>query len=166
MTGVGRNPIVRTSDLSTQPGAAHWWPREPEAEMLHGTCRRNPTVDGQNPAPLGNRGTQVSVGIYRGIIIPGFLRWCRNLSIHSINDLRGTLKTDPSRLMEPSRTRHSSLKPPGPPWNPEPGTRNQAFRAAPDHSGTSSPSAILGCHFGFAHLSTAVFCCSFQKQNG
>ena len=32
------------------------------------------TVDGQNSAPLCNRGTPVFVGIYRGIIIPGFLR--------------------------------------------------------------------------------------------
>ena len=42
------------------------------------------TVDGRHPAPLGNRGKPWFVGIYRGIIIPEFLRWCRISSIHSI----------------------------------------------------------------------------------
>ena len=31
------------------------------------------TVDGRNPAPLGNHGKPLFVGIYRGMIIPGFL---------------------------------------------------------------------------------------------
>ena len=31
------------------------------------------TVDGQNPAPRWNHGKPLFVGIYRGIIIPGFL---------------------------------------------------------------------------------------------
>ena len=34
------------------------------------------TVDGQNPAPLGNHGNALSIDIYRGFIIAGFLRWC------------------------------------------------------------------------------------------
>ena len=43
-----------------------------------------PTVDGRNPfAPLGNHGKSFFIGIYRGTIIPGFLRWCRISSIHS-----------------------------------------------------------------------------------
>ena len=43
------------------------------------------TVDGRNPAPLGNHGKPLSVGIYRGIIISGFLRRCRILSIHTVD---------------------------------------------------------------------------------
>ena len=35
------------------------------------------TVDGGSPAPLGNHGKLLFVGIYRGIIILGFLRRCR-----------------------------------------------------------------------------------------
>ena len=42
------------------------------------------TVDGRDFAPLGNHGKPFFIGIYRGIIIPGFLRWCRISSIHSI----------------------------------------------------------------------------------
>ena len=42
------------------------------------------TVDGRNPAQLGNHGKSLFVGIYRGIIIPGFLRWCTISSIHSM----------------------------------------------------------------------------------
>ena len=30
------------------------------------------------------------VGIYRGIVIPGFLRWCKILSTHSINWCRSS----------------------------------------------------------------------------
>ena len=45
------------------------------------------TVDGQNPAPLGNHGKPFFVGIHRGIIILGFLVWCRILSIHSISGI-------------------------------------------------------------------------------
>ena len=43
-----------------------------------------PTVDRRNPAPLGNHGEQLFVGIYRRIIILGFLGWCRISSIHSM----------------------------------------------------------------------------------
>ena len=42
------------------------------------------TVDGRNPAPLGNHGKPLFMGIYRTFIILGFLRWCRIPSIHSI----------------------------------------------------------------------------------
>ena len=35
-------------------------------------------------APRENHGNPLFVGIYRGIPIPGFLRWCRISSIHSI----------------------------------------------------------------------------------
>ena len=42
------------------------------------------TVGGQNPAPLGTLGKPLFVGIHRRIIMPGFLRWCRISSIHSI----------------------------------------------------------------------------------
>ena len=31
-----------------------------------------------------NMGKPLFVGIYRGIFIPGFLRWCRISSIHSV----------------------------------------------------------------------------------
>ena len=47
------------------------------------------TVDGRNPAPLGNHGKPLLIGIFRGFIIPGFLRWCRILSIHSITHILG-----------------------------------------------------------------------------
>ena len=53
------------------------------------------TVDGRNPAPLRHHGKYLFVGIYRGIMVPGFLRWCRILSIHSRgepNKQRGKLK--------------------------------------------------------------------------
>ena len=57
----------------------------------------DPPMDGQSPAPvgrfipqmdeilhhLGNHGKPLSVGIYRGIIIPGFLSGCRISSIRS-----------------------------------------------------------------------------------
>ena len=42
------------------------------------------TVDGHNPAPLGNHGIPFFIGVSRGIIMSGFLRWCRISSIHSI----------------------------------------------------------------------------------
>ena len=41
--------------------------------------------DGQNPAPNSNHGKPLFVGIYKGIIIPWFLRWCRIASIHSMD---------------------------------------------------------------------------------
>ena len=43
------------------------------------------TVDGCEIhfAPLGNHGKPWFVGNYRGIILPGFLRWCRISSLHS-----------------------------------------------------------------------------------
>ena len=44
-----------------------------------------PAVDGLNPAPLGNHGKPLCIGICRGIIIPGFLRWCRISPILSNN---------------------------------------------------------------------------------
>ena len=40
------------------------------------------TVDGRNPAPLWNH--PLFVDIDRGIMMPGFLRWCRISSIHSM----------------------------------------------------------------------------------
>ena len=40
------------------------------------------TVDARNPAPFGNHGKPVFVGIYQGIIIPGFLRWCEMDFVH------------------------------------------------------------------------------------
>ena len=43
------------------------------------------TVDERNPAPLGNHEKPLFVGIYRGIMIPWFLRWCRISSIHSMD---------------------------------------------------------------------------------
>ena len=46
-----------------------------------------PTVDGQNPAPLGNHGKPLFVGIYRRIIPLGPLCWCRISSIHSMGGL-------------------------------------------------------------------------------
>ena len=49
-------------------------------ELLSGVV----TVDGRNPAPLGNHGKPSLVHIYRGIIAPGCLRWCRVSSSHSI----------------------------------------------------------------------------------
>ena len=42
------------------------------------------TVDWQEPAPLRDHGKPLLVGICGGVIIPGILRWCRILSIHSI----------------------------------------------------------------------------------
>ena len=43
------------------------------------------TVDGRNRAPpKSNHETPLFVGIYRGVNIPGFLRWCRIASIHSM----------------------------------------------------------------------------------
>ena len=41
-------------------------------------------MDEINFAPLGSRGRPLFIGIYRGIIIPGFLGWCRISSIHSM----------------------------------------------------------------------------------
>ena len=41
-------------------------------------------MDGRNPAPLRIHGKPLFIGIYRGFIIPGFLRWCRISSIHSM----------------------------------------------------------------------------------
>ena len=46
------------------------------------------TVDGRNPAPLGNHGKPLFVGIYKKIIIPRFLRWCRISSIHSMSGVQ------------------------------------------------------------------------------
>ena len=43
------------------------------------------TVDGRHPAPLSNHGKPFFVDIYREFIIPGFLRWCRISSIHSMS---------------------------------------------------------------------------------
>ena len=40
------------------------------------------TVDGRNPAPLGNHKKPLSVGIYKGIIIPGLLGWCEMDFVH------------------------------------------------------------------------------------
>ena len=42
------------------------------------------TVDGRNPAPPSDYGKPLFIGKNRGIIIPGFLRWCRILSIHTV----------------------------------------------------------------------------------
>ena len=42
-------------------------------------------MDKNHFAPLRNHGKPLFVGICGGIIIPGILRWCRILSIHSIN---------------------------------------------------------------------------------
>ena len=39
-------------------------------------------MDGRNPAPLGNHGKPLFVGIYREIMIPGFLRWCEMDFVH------------------------------------------------------------------------------------
>ena len=39
--------------------------------------RPSATVDGRNPATKLNHTKPFFVGIYRGIVIPGFLRWCR-----------------------------------------------------------------------------------------
>ena len=41
------------------------------------------TADGQNPAPLSNHEKSLFVGICRGVVISGLLRWCRTSSIHS-----------------------------------------------------------------------------------
>ena len=38
-------------------------------------------------APSRNHRKPLVVGIYKGIMIPGFLRWCRNLSIHRVSFL-------------------------------------------------------------------------------
>ena len=35
-----------------------------------------PTMDGRNPEPLEKCGKPLFVGMYRRILIPGFLRWC------------------------------------------------------------------------------------------
>ena len=43
------------------------------------------TVDGQNPGPLGNHEKPLFVGIYKGLMIPGLLTWCRILSIDSMS---------------------------------------------------------------------------------
>ena len=42
------------------------------------------TVGGQNPAPLATMESHYLFGIYRGIIIPRFLRWCSISFIHSM----------------------------------------------------------------------------------
>ena len=41
------------------------------------------TVGGQNYAPIETIKQPLFVGIYRGIMVPGFFRWCRISSIHS-----------------------------------------------------------------------------------
>ena len=51
------------------------------------------TVDGRNPAPLGNHGKPLLVGICRGIIIPGLLGWCRTSSIHSSGSTVSSLRS-------------------------------------------------------------------------
>ena len=43
------------------------------------------TVDGRNPAPRGNHGKPLFIGIYRGFIIPGFLRWCNPAESYGVN---------------------------------------------------------------------------------
>ena len=45
------------------------------------------TLDEIQFAPLGNNGKPLFVGIYRGIIILEFLRWCRILFVHSSGGL-------------------------------------------------------------------------------
>ena len=47
-------------------------------------------MDGRNPAPLWNNEKPLFVGTHREIIILGFLRWCRILSIHSMSTLAST----------------------------------------------------------------------------
>ena len=68
-----------------------------------------PTVDRQNPAPHGNHGKARSVGIYREIIIPWFLRWCRISSIHSaiVFSLAGSLNCRHGQVGPPSRARYN-----------------------------------------------------------
>ena len=41
-----------------------------------------PTVGGRNPAPLGIHEKPLFIGIYRGLILPGFLRWCEMDFVH------------------------------------------------------------------------------------
>ena len=50
--------------------------RCPKPPQTSSSGQRPHTVDGRNPAPLGNHWKLWLVGIYRGINIPGFLRWC------------------------------------------------------------------------------------------
>ena len=42
------------------------------------------TVDGRTRSHRSLYGKPLLIGIFRGTIIPGFLRWCRILSIHSM----------------------------------------------------------------------------------
>ena len=60
-------------------GTAYSLKQKPKAYRL-----RSHTVDGRNPAPLGNHGKPLFVGVYRGSIIKGFLRLCRISSMHSM----------------------------------------------------------------------------------
>ena len=43
---------------------------------------------------LRNHEKPLFVGIYNGIIIPGFLRWCRILSIHSMDTFKSPVGPD------------------------------------------------------------------------
>ena len=64
--------------------------------ILHPECGRlqNPEIAPRNETVVV--GTVKLVGIYvRGMIIPGFLRWCRISSIHSIISLKATFKLHP-----------------------------------------------------------------------
>ena len=51
-------------------------------QTANGCERTRPTVDGRIPAPLDTHGNPLCIGIYRGIIIPRFLRWCEMDFVH------------------------------------------------------------------------------------
>ena len=78
----GRNPVQRGSYVLVKTAKCFllscWLnsPSWPAPQLcLH-------AVDGQNPAPLGISENQLFDDIYRGIIIPGFLRWCEMDFVH------------------------------------------------------------------------------------
>ena len=62
-------------------------------ELLRARCTKH-TVGGQNPLlapPEKHVETITSVGMYRGIIIPGFVRWCRIRPSTACSTFRGLL---------------------------------------------------------------------------
>ena len=53
--------------------------------------------------PILNHGRLLIVGIYRGITIPGFLRWCRIMSIHnSKRQMSASASVDDQTMFRPN----------------------------------------------------------------
>ena len=63
--------------LPDEAGAWHIWQNHQARRKVAETRPK------RGAGGLGNHGKPLFVGIYRGIITPWFLRWCRISSIHS-----------------------------------------------------------------------------------